>query len=62
MLTVDGAGIADLAGNAAAGSVSEDWVMDIVAPLAPTNLKIGRDNGISVNRSSQPESADHGGG
>ena len=47
VLTVLGAGISDLAGNAGTGSVAETWVMDIVDPLATSNLAISPDNGIS---------------
>ena len=46
-LTVNGAGITDLAGNAGSGSVAETWVMDIVDPAAPTHVGLGPDNGIS---------------
>jgi hypothetical protein len=49
VLTVNGAGITDLAGNAGSGSASETWVMDIVAPQAATNLAIIPDNGESAS-------------
>ena len=45
---MNGAGISDLAGNAATGSVSESWVMDTTAPAAATNLAITPDNGMSA--------------
>ena len=47
VLSINGAGITDPAGNSVDGSISTDWVMDIVDPLAPSNLKMIPDNGIS---------------
>jgi hypothetical protein len=47
VLTVNAAGINDLAGNAGSGSGAETWVMDTVDPAAPTGLAITPDNGVS---------------
>ncbi|MCV2361698.1 S8 family serine peptidase [Paucibacter sp. TC2R-5] len=46
-LTVNGAGLRDLAGNAGVGSATSSWLMDIVRPLGATNLHFSPDNGIS---------------
>jgi hypothetical protein len=40
VLTVNAAGIRDLAGNTATGLVSTSWVMKTTRPAAPTNLAI----------------------
>ena len=45
--TVNAAGIADLAGNAGAGSTNELWTMILSTPPTPTNLMIAPDLGIS---------------
>jgi hypothetical protein len=47
--TVNAAGIADLAGNAGAGSTNESWTMILSTPPTPTNLMIAPDLGISSN-------------
>ncbi|MCY2986427.1 MAG: FG-GAP-like repeat-containing protein [Planctomycetota bacterium] len=47
-LSVDAAGIQDLAGNAGTGTASETWVMDTTAPAAPTGLAISPDRGVSA--------------
>ncbi|RDE49091.1 MAG: tandem-95 repeat protein, partial [Candidatus Accumulibacter meliphilus] len=46
-LTVHGEGLRDLAENSGAGAASSSWVMDIVRPLAVSDLHIGPDNGVS---------------
>ena len=46
-LTVNMAGIADLAGNAGAGTVATSWVMDIAPPPVAYNLRITPDTGSS---------------
>jgi hypothetical protein len=47
VITVKGATLRDLAGNAGGGSVSESWVLNVTAPPAPTNVHISPDNGSS---------------
>jgi len=47
-LTVEAAGIQDLAGNSGSGTISEIWVMDTTPPAAPTDLAIAPDLGISA--------------
>ncbi|MHB9049421.1 MAG: CARDB domain-containing protein, partial [Pirellulales bacterium] len=47
-LTVNGANVADRAGNAGSGAKSASWVMDTVAPAAPSGLAISPDTGISA--------------
>ncbi|HEX5400652.1 MAG TPA: Ig-like domain-containing protein [Verrucomicrobiae bacterium] len=46
--TVDASGIADLAGNAGAGSTNETWQMILETPPSPTNLVITPDTGVSA--------------
>jgi hypothetical protein len=46
-LTVNAAGISDLAGNAGSGSTNESWTMILEIPATPTNLAIAPDLGIS---------------
>ena len=46
-ITVQGAGLADLAGNKGTGKVSESWVMDTTPPADATNLAITPDSGAS---------------
>ena len=46
-ITVNGATLRDLAGNAGTGTVSETWVLNVTGPTAATNLRITPDNGIS---------------
>jgi hypothetical protein len=46
-LTVNAAGISDLAGNAGSGSTNESWTMILETPRAPADLKITPDLGIS---------------
>jgi hypothetical protein len=48
VLTVTGAGIRDLAGNAGVGSVSTSWVLDITDPVQATSLRITPDRGSSA--------------
>ncbi|KQP49886.1 CARDB domain-containing protein [Pseudorhodoferax sp. Leaf274] len=45
--SVDGAGLADEAGNAGTGQASQSWFMDFHDPAAATNLQIAPDNGVS---------------
>ncbi len=47
-LSVNAAGIADLAGNAGVGTASRSWVMDTTVPEAPANLAIVPDTGASA--------------
>jgi hypothetical protein len=47
-LTVNAAGLSDLAGNAGAGSTNETWQMILETPASPTNLCITPDTGISA--------------
>ena len=47
-ITVNGATLRDLAGNAGTGTVTESWVLDTVAPPAATNLSISPDRGTSA--------------
>ncbi len=47
-LAVNGAGVADLAGNPCSGSVAQSWVMDTTVPAAPTQLSVAPDRGIST--------------
>ena len=47
LLTVNSAGVHDLAGNAGTNALSADWTIDTTAPAAPTNLAISPDNGSS---------------
>jgi Ca2+-binding RTX toxin-like protein len=46
-LTVNGSGIKDTFGNAGTGTQSETWLMDSIAPTAPTNLLVGGSNAIA---------------
>ena len=46
-LSVAGAGLRDLAGNAGTGSVAESWVMDIIRPQVPSNVTMTPDTGVS---------------
>ncbi|GBF78819.1 S8 family serine peptidase [Aphanothece sacrum] len=39
-LSVNGSGIQDLSGNSGTGIQSETWVMDTIAPTAPTNINV----------------------
>jgi VCBS repeat-containing protein len=47
VLTVNGAGLLDLAGNAGTGSASSSWTMDTGAPAAASNLRITPDTGVA---------------
>ena len=47
-LTVDSAGVQDLAGNVGSGAASATWVMDTSAPDAPTNVALTPDRGVSA--------------
>lgn len=44
-LTVDGGGVADLAGNFGAGVLSSTWTIDLDSPDAPTNLALSTFSG-----------------
>lgn len=44
-LSVNGEGLADLAGNTGAGSASTGWLMDFHDPAAATNLAVNPDSG-----------------
>ena len=46
-LSVAGAGLRDLAGNAGTGIVAESWVMDIIRPQVPTHVTLTPDTGSS---------------
>lgn len=46
-LSVLGSGISDAAGNAGTATVSTTWVMDTLAPAAPTAILVTPDNGVS---------------
>ena len=46
-LTVNAAGISDLAGNAGLGSLATTWVFNASIPASPTNLAISPDTGAS---------------
>jgi hypothetical protein len=48
-MTVSGAGLEDLAGNAGVGTVVETWIMDTTRPASPTNLRIEPDRGVSAS-------------
>ncbi len=47
LLTVIGADVTDLAGNAGANSLETAWVMETTVPAAPSNLAITPNTGIS---------------
>jgi len=47
LLTVNGADVSDLAGNAGTNSLSTSWVMDTAVPAAPTDLAISPNTGVS---------------
>ena len=40
LFSVTGNGLSDLSGNAGSGLATESWLMDTLAPTAPTNLKL----------------------
>ena len=46
-MTVNAAGITDLAGNSGVGSDARTWIMDTTKPPAPTQLAISPDRGLS---------------
>lgn len=46
-LSVLGSGISDAAGNAGTATASTTWVMDTLAPAAPTAISVTPDNGVS---------------
>ena len=46
-LTVNAAGVSDLAGNTGSGSTNESWTLILETPAAPANLMITPDLGIS---------------
>ena len=47
ILTVNAAGVSDLAGNAGSGSTNESWTLILETPATPANLRITPDLGIS---------------
>ena len=47
MLTVNGADVSDLAGNAGVNAMSTAWTLITIPPAAPANLGISPDNGVS---------------
>lgn len=48
VLSVNAAGVRDLAGNAGTGTASSSWVMDTTKPAAPAGLRIVPDLGASA--------------
>jgi hypothetical protein len=57
LLTVQGAGVSDLVGNAGVGQQSESWVMDTVAPEPPSGLIVAGLSAAGLTLAGEPSPA-----